>query len=478
MKNNSDLFEISLKNPEPLIDDFYVKKGGLIISNSPKSANKLMNDNRELLDNITAFKVAEDSKNKEMISKIILNIQNLMKTKGINYSEFASFWAMVDVSYSIYNSLTNSEQLTFLDLVIKKYIEMRHYVYLGYGYTSTTLQVSKDAKSHKRSGSLGLEKCASILNKFGYSKLIEFNISNFDNKDKIFILTDKTGKRLFKEILNKYKIDFEWSKGRDKKMPDVLFKNGNHFFIVEHKHMKEGGGGQDKQITEIINFVNKSENLASTKVHYVTFLDGLYFNLFTKESFHVDGKIKNQLSNIRQSLKDNPQNYFVNTIGFIELLNNVSNEFNKKTERNNRDIIKSPYMTKFEMVNVPLFESVGCGELMLADSSIQEMIPVRKDYMSGGSKYFVLRTRGDSMNKAGINDGDLVLCRKDYHPEVGNKVVALIGDDATIKEYHREKDSVILKPCSTNPDHKPLKFTSNEEIKVQGVVVRVLEKGE
>ena len=139
-------------------------------------------------------------------------------------------------------------------------------------------------------------------------------------------------------------------------------------------------------------------------------------------------------------------------------------------------IIKSPYMTKFEMVNIPLFESVGCGELMLADPTVQEMIPVRKDYMSEGAKYFVLRTRGDSMNKAGINDGDLVLCRKDYHPEVGNKVVALIGDDATIKEFHRENDCVILKPCSTNPEHKPLKFTSNEEIKVQGVVVRVLEK--
>ena len=82
------------------------------------------------------------------------------------------------------------------------------------------------------------------------------------------------------------------------------------------------------------------------------------------------------------------------------------------------------------------------------------------------------------MNKAGINDGDLVLCRKDYHPEVGNKVVALMGDEAIIKEYQREKDYVVLKPCSTNPDHKPLKFTTNEEIKVQGVVIRVLEKTE
>lgn len=140
--------------------------------------------------------------------------------------------------------------------------------------------------------------------------------------------------------------------------------------------------------------------------------------------------------------------------------------------------VTSPYLSDFEMIDLPMFDSVGCGELMYADSNIQEMIPVRKDYISKGSKYFVLRTSGDSMNKAGINDGDLVLCRKDYHPEEGNKVVALIGDDATIKEYHRENGYVVLKPQSTNLNHKSLKFKNNDEIKVQGVVIRVLEKNE
>ena len=106
------------------------------------------------------------------------------------------------------------------------------------------------------------------------------------------------------------------------------------------------------------------------------------------------------------------------------------------------------------------------------------MILVRKDFISPGSKYFVLRTKGDSMNKAGINDGDLVLCVKNYRPEEGNKVVALIGDDATIKEYHRENGHVVLKPCSTNPIHKSLKFTSNDEIQMQGVVIRVLDKND
>ena len=68
------------------------------------------------------------------------------------------------------------------------------------------------------------------------------------------------------------------------------------------------------------------------------------------------------------------------------------------------------------------------------------------------------------MNLAGINDGDLVLCRKDYHPVEGNKVVALIGDDATIKELRYENGAVVLNPKSNNPKHKPLIFTENDEI--------------
>ena len=52
--------------------------------------------------------------------------------------------------------------------------------------------------------------------------------------------------------------------------------------------------------------------------------------------------------------------------------------------------------------------------------------------------------------------------------------MALIGDDATIKEFHRENGAVVLKPRSSNPKHKPLRFTDNEEISIQGIVVRVL----
>src|SRR3990167_10021516 len=126
MKNNIEIFDYSLQNPEPLVDNFYIKEKNLIISDSSDKPNQLMKINRELLDNITAYRVAMNQGNSEMQSGILKTVQSLMKNKGLNFSEFSSFWAVVDVSYSLYFSLPEAEQLEFLDSVIKKYLEMRH----------------------------------------------------------------------------------------------------------------------------------------------------------------------------------------------------------------------------------------------------------------------------------------------------------------------------------------------------------------
>ncbi len=100
-------------------------------------------------------------------------------------------------------------------------------------------------------------------------------------------------------------------------MPDFLIRHKDDIYIVEHKHMKESGGGQDKQINEIISFVGHSEN--NKKIHYVSFLDGIYFNLFANKTLNK-GKILDQLNNVKHNLKNNKQNYFVNTAGFKKLL--------------------------------------------------------------------------------------------------------------------------------------------------------------
>lgn len=317
--NNIKLFEFSLKNPEPIIDEFYLKNGNLIISKDSKNPTDLMRKNFDLLESISAYNFAKKNKNQTTAKKAIKKILKIVKSKNINYSEFVSFWPVVDISCSLFKKLDAEEQLKIIKSVVEKYIELRHGLYSSYGYTPTTLQVGKDAKAHKESGSLGIYKVSKILDKAGYKKANGETPQDFiSHGNKKYIEADKKGKNLFKTLLKSYKINFSWSKKKEQKMPDFLIRNKNDIFIVEHKHMKEGGGGQDKQINEVISMISFAEN--DQKIHYISFLDGIYFNLFANKKYLNKGKILNQLTNIKQNLNRNPRNYFVNTAGFKKLL--------------------------------------------------------------------------------------------------------------------------------------------------------------
>ena len=76
------------------------------------------------------------------------------------------------------------------------------------------------------------------------------------------------------------------------------------------------------------------------------------------------------------------------------------------------------------------------------------------------------------MNKAGIQDGNIVLVRQQVVADNGDKVVALINDEATVKVFERTNQAVILRPKSHNPKHRPIVLTENCQI--QGVVVAAL----
>ncbi len=317
--NNLKLFEFSLNSPEPIIDEFYLKNGNLIISKDANNPTDLMKKNFDLLESISAYNFAKKNKNKTTIKKAIEKILKIVKNKNINYSEFVSFWPVVDISYSLFNKMNSTEQFEIIKHIVDKYLELRHDLYSSYGYSPTTLQVGKDAKAHKESGNLGIYKVSKILDKAGYRKTNNETLEKFiSSGNKKYIEADKKGKKLFKSLLVSHKIKFSWSNNKEQKMPDFLIKHKNDIFIIEHKHMKEGGGGQDKQINEIISFIGSSEN--NSKIHYVSFLDGLYFNLFANKKYLNKGKILNQLTNIKQNLKQNKQNYFVNTAGFKKLI--------------------------------------------------------------------------------------------------------------------------------------------------------------
>ncbi len=123
-------------------------------------------------------------------------------------------------------------------------------------------------------------------------------------------------------------------------------------------------------------------------------------------------------------------------------------------------------------VEVPLVGCVPCGAPLLAQENLEAMIPVSTTLVRSGRRYFLLRARGDSMTEAGIEDGSLVLVRQQSSANNGDVVVALVDDEATIKELRQSDDAVVLVPRSENSTHKPIVL--QRDFQVQGVVVATL----
>lgn len=97
-----------------------------------------------------------------------------------------------------------------------------------------------------------------------------------------------------------------------------------------------------------------------------------------------------------------------------------------------------------QVAAVPLVGQIAAGQPLLAEENIEEFLALPAEYVSEGS--FVLRVTGDSMIDAGIHDGDLLVVRQQQTASDGDIVVALLGDEATVKRFFKENGRVRLQP--------------------------------
>lgn len=134
-----------------------------------------------------------------------------------------------------------------------------------------------------------------------------------------------------------------------------------------------------------------------------------------------------------------------------------------------------------ETIAVPLVGEAPAGPAMVAEENHEGSVRMPRDLLpSSSARCFLLRVRGDSMNRASvkggrIEHGDLVLVRQVATARSGEVVVALIDGEATIKRISRGRGYSMLKPDSENPKHQAV--VAGPDLRVQGVVVRVLKKG-
>jgi repressor LexA len=101
-----------------------------------------------------------------------------------------------------------------------------------------------------------------------------------------------------------------------------------------------------------------------------------------------------------------------------------------------------------DFIEVPILGRVAAGQPILAEESIVDTVRIDRGLLRGGREVFGLRVQGDSMIDAGIISGDYIFVRKQLTANRGDIVVALIGDEATVKYYYPERDYVRFQPAN------------------------------
>ncbi len=119
------------------------------------------------------------------------------------------------------------------------------------------------------------------------------------------------------------------------------------------------------------------------------------------------------------------------------------------------------------MQSVPLIGTIACGEPILAEENIEEMVDMPEHVKTD----FALRCKGDSMINARIYDGDIVYIRQQPTVDDGQIAAVLVDDEATLKRVHFYPDHVVLEP--ENPQYRPLSFWESdmEHVRILGKAV-------
>src|SRR5207237_8714295 len=112
---------------------------------------------------------------------------------------------------------------------------------------------------------------------------------------------------------------------------------------------------------------------------------------------------------------------------------------------------------------IPIVGRVAAGSPLLAQENIEDMIQRPKDWAPAGA--FLLKVQGNSMEGAHILDGDYVLVHPQQTAINGEIIVALIGDEATVKRFYRTEKGISLK--AENPKYEPIRIERSEAASVK-----------
>jgi hypothetical protein len=317
LKKNLHYWIESLKNPEPVVDKFYV-------------VDKVIVNNEEFIQMIEKLRKLIADYCRENSEEILYKIYKIiLSVEGIEYTEFVAFWKVLDISFSVFRKFQEDKKIEVLKIILKEYCSKRLNLYEKLGYSSVTIQALYDSGVSRKKGSSGIDKIISLLLGVFGKAFHAKSIKKILNNNICYFLPDMGDEKLFRKFCNYFSIRYQFGQTHQNKLPDIVVKIDGHFLIIEAKHIKETGGAQDKQVNELIQFISYSEELEF--IHYLAFLDGIYFNEFINPRGE---KIKKQVEDIENSLSSNPNNFFVNTFGIKKIFEDLFNLLSKTKYKN------------------------------------------------------------------------------------------------------------------------------------------------
>jgi len=129
---------------------------------------------------------------------------------------------------------------------------------------------------------------------------------------------------------------------------------------------------------------------------------------------------------------------------------------------------------QYSTIPVPLIGRVAAGLPVFAEENYEGTISVDRSLVGRATRLFALHVRGNSMIKAGIYDGDIAIAQQQSVAEHGDIVIALLGDEATVKRFCRKKRTIVLKP--ENDKMELIRVNEESDFRILGKVIATLHR--
>ena len=310
MIDNIKLFKECLNYDEKILDEFY--SSYKLLEEDKRKIDYYYNISKEIKEKLITIKqIIQNNRDDNIVDEFIVDILELLLSKDSwwKYNEFWCFIHACDLTIDGIKKIKSSwienikkvlkdivtcyvNERSIYDVVVKEWIIALY-----------------DDWASRRQWKSWENKIKQILKEKWYTFVEDWD--NFLNNS-YSIAFISSNKWIFSANNIKENLNIDYNFNNDKnKSSDVLVKKNNEFYIIEAKHLKEWWWNQDKQFQELVNLISYTES--NEKVHYVWFLDWIYWNFLLKSDSEYKDTWRTRIELVMEKLINNRTNYFINT---------------------------------------------------------------------------------------------------------------------------------------------------------------------